>query len=396
MRCSGPLLDRIDLQIEAPSITADVLRTTAVGETSAIVQARADLARGIQLARQGKPNALLTPKEIDQHCQPDAEGDGLPIVQMRALVHTAPTYLCQDKDGRPYALQLAYEPEINPEQPYRPWKAFLGDRHFAFLAEIDADIRYLPDIDIGQKSLLKADFNNCTNSSLSTDFNISFGGTGGDGIVYGNVGWCNPNGRPSGTHTQWVGLQVFSSNYSGQDAHTPVVAWFKSTLHGMGMFFGDQSSSACTNGQSASYNTRIEAFSAWQGYGPGETLRDPINPDLTRWTASGGSMTDTCGLPWQDGWYLPFSPDVEYAETLQAADSQWTEYSVLRNTGSGWQSFVSAVVRNVNFNSTPPMWPTGAPGAFDASANGVMVGSTKGTTSGSWIIGIRGLATGWF
>jgi magnesium chelatase family protein len=76
-RISGPLLDRIDLQIEVPSIPADALRNTAEGEASAVVQARAERARAIQLARQGKPNALLTPKEIDRHCQPDAEGDAL-------------------------------------------------------------------------------------------------------------------------------------------------------------------------------------------------------------------------------------------------------------------------------------------------------------------------------
>jgi magnesium chelatase family protein len=76
-RISGPLLDRIDLQIEVPTIPAEALRNTAEGEASAVVQARAERARAIQLARQGKPNALLTPKEIDRHCQPDAEGDAL-------------------------------------------------------------------------------------------------------------------------------------------------------------------------------------------------------------------------------------------------------------------------------------------------------------------------------
>jgi magnesium chelatase family protein len=76
-RISGPLLDRIDLQIEVPGVPADALRNTTEGEPSAVVQARAALARAVQLARQGKANALLTPKEIDWHCQPDAEGDAL-------------------------------------------------------------------------------------------------------------------------------------------------------------------------------------------------------------------------------------------------------------------------------------------------------------------------------
>jgi magnesium chelatase family protein len=76
-RISGPLLDRIDLQIEVPTIPADALRESTGGEASVVVQARAEQARTIQLDRQGKPNALLTPREIDRHCRPDADGDAL-------------------------------------------------------------------------------------------------------------------------------------------------------------------------------------------------------------------------------------------------------------------------------------------------------------------------------
>jgi magnesium chelatase family protein len=76
-RISGPLLDRIDLQIDVPAIPAAALRDATAGEASAIVQARAGQARNIQIARQGKPNALLTPTEIDRHCQPDGAGDAL-------------------------------------------------------------------------------------------------------------------------------------------------------------------------------------------------------------------------------------------------------------------------------------------------------------------------------
>ena len=76
-RISGPLLDRIDLQIEVPTIPADALRDSANGEASVVVQVRAEQARTVQLDRQGKPNALLTPREIDRHCLPDAGGDAL-------------------------------------------------------------------------------------------------------------------------------------------------------------------------------------------------------------------------------------------------------------------------------------------------------------------------------
>ncbi len=76
-RISGPLLDRIDLQIEVPPVPADALRDAAEGESSAVVRSRVESARNLQLERQGKPNAMLTPKEIDRHCGADSEGDAL-------------------------------------------------------------------------------------------------------------------------------------------------------------------------------------------------------------------------------------------------------------------------------------------------------------------------------
>ena len=76
-RISGPLLDRIDLQIEVPAVPADALRNAAVGEASDCVRARVESARNVQLKRQGKANALLAPKEIDRYCRADAEGDAL-------------------------------------------------------------------------------------------------------------------------------------------------------------------------------------------------------------------------------------------------------------------------------------------------------------------------------
>ena len=76
-RISGPFLDRIDLRIEVAGVPADALRNTDDGESSAVVQARVESARNVQLARQGKANALLMTKEIDRHCQPDDAGDAL-------------------------------------------------------------------------------------------------------------------------------------------------------------------------------------------------------------------------------------------------------------------------------------------------------------------------------
>ncbi len=76
-RISGPLLDRIDLQLSVPATTADHMLGTADGEPSATVAARVALARQRQIARQGKANALLDAAGVERHCRPDADAAGL-------------------------------------------------------------------------------------------------------------------------------------------------------------------------------------------------------------------------------------------------------------------------------------------------------------------------------
>ncbi len=76
-KISGPLLDRIDIQIEVPALTENELTAQASGEPSSAVQARVGIAYQIQLARQNKPNSQLTTKEIDRHCKPDDSGENL-------------------------------------------------------------------------------------------------------------------------------------------------------------------------------------------------------------------------------------------------------------------------------------------------------------------------------
>ncbi len=73
-KISGPLLDRIDLQIEVPSLSEADMTGTASGESSAQVRERVTAAAEVQTQRQGKPNNLLAPKEIDALCTPDAAG----------------------------------------------------------------------------------------------------------------------------------------------------------------------------------------------------------------------------------------------------------------------------------------------------------------------------------
>ena len=64
-RISGPLLDRIDLVVEVPSLPMTELQSIVGGEDSATVRARVLFARQQQLQRQGKPNAQLTSTELD-------------------------------------------------------------------------------------------------------------------------------------------------------------------------------------------------------------------------------------------------------------------------------------------------------------------------------------------
>ncbi|WP_131112281.1 YifB family Mg chelatase-like AAA ATPase [Sulfuricystis thermophila] len=91
-KLSGPLLDRIDLMIEVPAVTEAELATRGGGESSAVVQKRVVAARERQLARQGKPNALLSPDEIDRHCLPDCAGAALLKQAMARLDLSARAY----------------------------------------------------------------------------------------------------------------------------------------------------------------------------------------------------------------------------------------------------------------------------------------------------------------
>ena len=68
-RISGPLLDRIDLQVEMPRVPLSELGdTVAAGESSSTVRDRVVAARARQLARAGKANAMLNNREVQRDC----------------------------------------------------------------------------------------------------------------------------------------------------------------------------------------------------------------------------------------------------------------------------------------------------------------------------------------
>ncbi|HMW18570.1 MAG TPA: YifB family Mg chelatase-like AAA ATPase [Accumulibacter sp.] len=91
-RLSGPLLDRIDLQIEVPAVPAEALQQAPDGETSATVRARVQQARARQLARQGKANAQLETREVDRHCLAEPAAMTLLTQAIRRLQLSARAY----------------------------------------------------------------------------------------------------------------------------------------------------------------------------------------------------------------------------------------------------------------------------------------------------------------
>ncbi|MGK2915246.1 MAG: YifB family Mg chelatase-like AAA ATPase [Porticoccaceae bacterium] len=68
-RISGPLLDRIDLQVSVLAVPREQLTGTApTSETSANIKTRVRAARDRQLQRQGTTNSALTGRQLKQFC----------------------------------------------------------------------------------------------------------------------------------------------------------------------------------------------------------------------------------------------------------------------------------------------------------------------------------------
>ncbi|ROS02010.1 magnesium chelatase family protein [Sinobacterium caligoides] len=67
-KLSGPLLDRIDIQLPVKAIKAQQLTNGLPGEHSQQVRQRVIAARAIALQRQGKANALLDSRQVEGFC----------------------------------------------------------------------------------------------------------------------------------------------------------------------------------------------------------------------------------------------------------------------------------------------------------------------------------------
>jgi len=73
-KISGPLLDRIDLQVDVATLSPADVAAPATGEPSAAIAARVEHAYRLQLQRQACSNQQLGPREVDQHCKLDEGG----------------------------------------------------------------------------------------------------------------------------------------------------------------------------------------------------------------------------------------------------------------------------------------------------------------------------------
>jgi magnesium chelatase family protein len=91
-KISGPLLDRIDLQVPVSAMAPESMAAQADSEPSSAIAGRVAQAHAMQLARQGKANQRLSTREIDRHCELDAAAEQLLRNAMRHLHWSARAY----------------------------------------------------------------------------------------------------------------------------------------------------------------------------------------------------------------------------------------------------------------------------------------------------------------
>lgn len=117
-RISGPLLDRIDLHVEAPAVEYKELSSKESAESSADIRTRVVAARAIQYerfksSRRTRTNAGMTHAQIKEHCALDSEGQDLLRLAMTELQLSARAYDRILKVSRTIA-DLAGEAAIKP------------------------------------------------------------------------------------------------------------------------------------------------------------------------------------------------------------------------------------------------------------------------------------------
>ncbi|MCC5789434.1 MAG: YifB family Mg chelatase-like AAA ATPase [Opitutales bacterium] len=117
-RISGPLLDRIDLHVEAPAVTFDELRSEAPGESSAEIKKRVEAARERQRQRMPQSsnacNARMSHRQIREFCRLDKAMADLLQKSMEELSLSARAYDRVLKVARTIA-DLEGDPELRED-----------------------------------------------------------------------------------------------------------------------------------------------------------------------------------------------------------------------------------------------------------------------------------------
>jgi magnesium chelatase family protein len=116
-RISGPLLDRIGLHIEVPSVAFQELSAGADGTSSARMREQVSRARQVQQSRFGgdhKLNGQMTGRSLRKHCGLDEEGRGMLEQAMEALGLSARAHDRILRVARTIA-DLEASPEVRPE-----------------------------------------------------------------------------------------------------------------------------------------------------------------------------------------------------------------------------------------------------------------------------------------
>ena len=107
LEISGPLLDRIDIQIEVPGLRYQELASKDSGESSNVIRERVNHARKIQLRRFEKTkihaNAQMSTKEIKRYCMVKEDADKLLETAINKLGLSARAYSRVLKVGRTIA-----------------------------------------------------------------------------------------------------------------------------------------------------------------------------------------------------------------------------------------------------------------------------------------------------
>ncbi len=132
-KISGPLLDRIDIQLEVPKVEFKDIISRAEGESSAEIRERVVRARERQLRRfEGKKifaNAQMGTKEVKAHCQVDEQGKTLLEMAVNRLGFSARAYTRILKVARTIA-DLSGEERISPVHISEAIQYRIVDKYF--------------------------------------------------------------------------------------------------------------------------------------------------------------------------------------------------------------------------------------------------------------------------